>query len=125
MMNYLAYKYGAEKEELICTVKLDLAIFHTSTSNFSGIVEYMPNPPLEFQEGDVLGVYQPEADQSKSVVYYQRSTGPSSYGYIGDAPRNSISLNDDYKFTKYDYPLVNVEVTKKGKNDTTLIEVAK
>ena len=94
---------------------------HTSTSNFSGIVEYMPNPPLEFQEGDVLGVYQPEADQSKSVLYYQRSTGPSSYGYIGDVPYNSISLNDDYKFTKYDYPLVNVEVTKNGKNDTTLI----
>ena len=86
----------------------------TSTSNSSVVVEYIPNPPLEFQEGDILGVYQPDTDQSKLVLYYQRSTGPTSYGHVGDAPPTSMSLSNDLKFTKHDYPLVNVEVMKKG-----------
>ena len=88
-----------------------------STSNYSSVVvEYTPNPPLEFQEGDILGVYQPDTDQSKLVLYYQRSTGPSSYGHVGDAPPTSMWLSNDLKFTKHDYPLVNVEVMKKGKS---------
>ena len=86
----------------------------TSLSTSSGVIEYTPSPPLEFQEGDILGVYQPDEHQSKSVVYYQRSTGPSSYGYSGNVMPASISMNEDKKFNEYDYPLVNVEVTKKG-----------
>ena len=84
--------------------------------NSSVVVEYIPNPPLEFQEGDILGVYQPNPDLSKLVFYYQRNTGPSSYGYVGDAPPTSMSLSNDVMFTKHDYPLVNVEVVKKGKS---------
>ena len=50
--------------------------FSTSTVN---IVEYTPDHPLEFQEGDILGVYQPQHSDSALVVYSQDRDGPANY----------------------------------------------
>ena len=71
-------------------------------------IEYAPNPPLEFQGGDILGVYQPHHWFSALVVYYQEGDGPVNYEE-GSYPLNAVTL--DTPGSQYDYPLVTVEIS--------------
>ena len=50
--------------------------FSTLVSN---VAEYTLSTPLEFQEEDILGVYQPRRQNSALVVYYQERDGPVNY----------------------------------------------
>ena len=72
------------------------------------VVEYIPNPPLEFQEGNILGVYQPQVSKSALVVYYQERDGPVNYEE-GNDPLSTVTL--DTPDNQYDYPLVTVEIS--------------
>ena len=38
-----------------------------------------PDPAVGFQKGDILGTYQPRDTRARVRVYYDTSTGPSSY----------------------------------------------
>ena len=76
-----------------------------SNATDNNIVEYIPNPPLEFQEGDILGVYQPPHQHSALVVYYQDHDGPVNYAYEGYDSTVTLDAADHH----YDYPLVTVE----------------
>ena len=69
------------------------------------VAEYIPNSPLEFQEGDILGVYQPRHQESALVVYYQERDGPVNY-QEGDNPLSTVTLDSPHD--QYDYPLVTV-----------------
>ena len=72
----------------------------------NNVVEYIPNPPLEFQEGDILGVYQPRQQDSALVVYYQERDGPANYE--GNSAQSDVTLGNP--INQYDYPLVTVEI---------------
>ena len=78
--------------------------FSTLVSN---VAEYNLSTPLEFQEGDILGVYQPRRQDSALVVYYQRRDGPTNYEF--DDPLFDVNL--DTPDNDYDYPLVTVEIS--------------
>ena len=72
------------------------------------VYEYIPDPPLEFQEGDILGVYQQRSDMR---VYYQDTTGPANYAPLDVDPPAPATLNDPtLVVSQYDYPLVTVEI---------------
>ena len=76
------------------------------------VYEYIPNPPLEFQTNDILGLYQPRIRDTQVVVYYQRGGGPLNYRSTQNSPLTSTQAsggNDN------DLPLVAVEVN--GKSD--------
>ena len=71
------------------------------------VTEYALSTPLEFQEGDILGVYQPRRPDSALVVYYQERDGPVNYEE-GNIAQSTVTLaNPD----QYDYPLVTVEIS--------------
>ena len=72
----------------------------------------MLTSPLEFQEGDILGVYQPRQGDSQLVVYYQEDDGPGNYrqNRLDTAP-STFTLMDVRDF---DYPLVTVEISTPG-----------
>ena len=74
----------------------------------NNVVEYIPNPPMEFQEGDILGVYQPRRRVSALVVYYQERDGPVNYEE-GNNPLSTVTLGSPGN--QYDYPLVTVEIS--------------
>ena len=78
-----------------------------SPINNSNVYEYVPSSPLDFQEGDILGVYQRE--DSSVIPYYQESTGPVNLRQSGE---HNIALNSliATQATEYDYPLVTVEI---------------
>ena len=77
----------------------------------NNVVEFVPNTPLEFQEGDILGVYQPRRQDSALIVYYQERDGPVNY-LEGNSALSTVTLrNSDDDF---DYPLVTVEISTDG-----------
>ena len=89
-----------------------------SPTSDPNVYEYIPSPPLGFQEGDILGVYQRE--DSSIVPYYQESTGPENLrqsGLVSPAPNNLVAPEQAAEF---DYPLVTVET---GKNILTFIVI--
>ena len=78
-----------------------------SPTSDPNVCEYIPSPPLGFQEGDILGVYQ--RDDSSIVPYYQENTGPVNLrqsGFVSTAPN---SLTAPVVAAEYDYPLLTVE----------------
>ena len=75
------------------------------------VYEYIPNPPLEFQANDFLGLYQPRLRNSQVVVYYQSRGGPRNFARSN---RNSPVTS---RFTTgggvdNSLPLVTVEVNR-------------
>lgn len=82
------------------------------SENPSGVYEYVPDPPLEFEEGDVLGIFQP--DKPRLKVYYVENVGSVNYHYdTGSAKTpedSSISLNGANIGTMVALPLVTVEI---------------
>ena len=90
------------------------SVLPVSTSSFAGVYNYTPIPPLEFQEGDILGVYQ-RSGGGRVRVYYQETTGPANYQYSSnvDPPLGIEVLTGPSLVTnQYDYPLVTVEIGK-------------
>ena len=82
-------------------------IDHINTTTNNNVYEYSLNPPLEVQEGDVLGVFQPRENDSPITIYFQEGSGPFNYGdeNIDDA---FASLTVDDPLYQNDYPLVSV-----------------
>ena len=75
-------------------------------NNVLNVHQYIPNPPLEFQEGDILGVYQPTDKSSGMELYYQTFDGPANYKLNNNANTTNIHALPG----RYDYPLVTVEI---------------
>ena len=66
----------------------------------TNIHEYYPETPLEFQEGDILGYFQPDEDDSKIILYAQREGGPTNL---------RVDSNVD---GRNDYPLISLEISE-------------
>ena len=88
--------------------KASFSILSSSTvSDGNNTVEYIPNPPLKFQEGDILGVYLPQNLDSALIVYNQEFDGPVNYEE-GSNALSTVTLGSP---DVYDYPLVTVEIS--------------
>ena len=96
-------------------VLVDSSVLPPGSQKAAGVFAYIPNPPLEFQEGDILGVYQ-RGGSDRIKVYYQETTGPVNYRRPGDVdvnpPLNENTLIGAIPVNQYDYPLVTVEIGK-------------
>ena len=90
------------------TCKANFNLLPSSIALDSNIVEYIPNPPLEFQEGDILGVHQTKHMDSALVIYSQEHDGPANYDK-GQNPPSTVTLSGNPN--GYDYPLVTVEIS--------------
>ena len=93
--------------------KVGYSILYATDSDNENVYEYIPDTPLEFQEGDILGVYQQWATGGNRMrVYYQETTGPANYRqWLNSDPPAPATLNGPTLVaTQYDYPLVTVEI---------------
>ena len=82
-----------------------------ATQPAANVYEYAVSP-LMFQEGDILGVYQPREEDSQLVIYYQENSGPLNYrrSWNFNTPPSDIKFGDAPPAGGYDYPLVTVEI---------------
>ena len=77
------------------------------------VYEYIPNPPLEFQVNDILGLHQPRIRDTEVVVYYQIGGGPQNFRRSNrNSPLTSISASGGNTGDK-DLPLVAVDINGK------------
>ena len=95
------------------------SVLPVTTIKTVGTFVYPLNPPLEFQEGDILGLYQ-RGGRDRVRVYYQETTGPVNYRRPGDVdvdpPLNENTLIGAEVVDQYDYPLVSVEIGTSKQN---------
>ena len=92
--------------------KVGSSVLQATDSDNDHVYEYTPNPPLEFQEGDILGVYQ-QSGEDQMRVYYQETTGPKNYRRHNNLtvdPAAPDTLTGATLVNQYDYPLVTVEI---------------
>ena len=82
-----------------------------NTTDDLNVYEYIPNPPLQFQTNDILGLYHPLVSDTEVEVYYQTTDGPhNSVGFYQDSPLPTQSTTGR---VYNDLPLVAVEVNGK------------
>ena len=74
------------------------------------------NPPVQFQVGDVLGIFQPPEDRSLVRLFFERDTGPTNY-YVGTGdnevspPPDSLTVTDSNVMTDTDLPAIVVQIS--------------
>ena len=79
------------------------------------VYEFIPDPPIPFQPGDVLGVFQPSRNNSRLQVDYD-NRGSSVYYYIETDEDQVVSLHTTFDISHEDVetqtalPLVSLEI---------------
>ena len=91
--------------------KTNYSLIVPNATSDPSVHEYYPDTPLEFQEGDILGVYTPNNSNSQLVVYYQQDTGPENYRNTNVDPPTPSTFTLQRAGNQYDYPLVAVEIS--------------
>ena len=73
------------------------------------VYEVSPTDPLELQSGDILGLYQPQASQTRLIVYFDTNSGPNNY-YIRNqkTPLDSFTITGSGISTQNASPLIAV-----------------
>ena len=94
--------------------KINASTLSSTAENANNVYEYTPSSPLPFQEGDFLGIFQPDRSASRLRVYYVDNVGPPNYYY--DPDRNTPPIGrfriTSSTSTQNDQPLVAVEISK-------------
>ena len=77
------------------------------------VYEYILDPPLEFQKGDVFGLYKPEEEESVLNIFLQENNGPFAYGKETGAklPFTEVMAEPTMLLDQNDYPMVSVEIS--------------
>lgn len=100
-------------------VSENVTFIRTTTSvvnNFNAtddknVYEYIPKSPLEVQEGDILGFFQPE--QSMLNMYVQPNGGPLNYGASNMLSSSLTVINlESSLLNQNDYPLISAVISK-------------
>ena len=79
----------------------------------TNLYEFIPQTPLQFQEGDIFGVYSDRTDGERLVLYEQRESGPTNLRISSrlDSPPSTIDLSHSLRTVNNDFPLVTVEIS--------------
>ena len=88
--------------------------FSSVTANATAspnVHEYCPETTLQFQQGDVLGVYYPDTDASNIVIYAQKESGPLNYHILDNIAPSTLTISD-LTISGNDFPLVSVVISK-------------
>ena len=79
------------------------------------VYEYVLDSPLEFQEGDVFGLYKPRENESVLNFFLQENTGPFAYGQQSGTNSALTEITvDSTPLDQNDYPMVSVEIAIKS-----------
>ena len=91
--------------------KTNFSLLTPNETSDPNVHEYYPVIPLEFQEGDILGVYTPDGGDSELALYYQENTGPENHLQSNINPPAPFTFNLAKASNQNDYPLVTVEIS--------------
>ena len=86
-------------------------------TSHTNVYEYIVEPPLEFQRGDILGLYKPRENESALNIFLQENSGPFAYGQEDGANMAlaRITVDPTTSLDQNDYPMVSAEISVLGK----------
>ena len=88
-----------------------------NTTDDLNVYEYIPNPPLEFQANDILGLHHPPYNETPVRVWYEVGTGPWNYVHFNQSSPLTHGFTTGEGFDN-NLPLVAVEVNGKSSQGT-------
>lgn len=81
------------------------------TRSFTNRYEYIPDPPLDFRVGDVVGIYQPSQSRSRLYLHYYRGNEYNQLmNYYRNNPKFQTDFSTDGAMSERILPLVTVVV---------------
>ncbi|XP_019855629.1 PREDICTED: uncharacterized protein LOC109584353 [Amphimedon queenslandica] len=89
--------------------KTGSSLVNASAMIGTNLYEFIPQNPLQLQEGDIFGFYFPERSESQLSIYEQDGNGPVNLRYSSNVPLSSIS--QALSTFANNFPLVSVEVS--------------
>ena len=79
--------------------------------NGTNLYEVIPQTPLQFQEGDIFGVYNDRTDGERLVLYEQRFNGPINLRNNHNLDSPPSTLSERLRTVNNDFPMVTVEIS--------------
>ena len=90
-------------------IKTGSSLLINNVPNITNVYEFTPQPPLQFQEGDVFGMHIPKG--TDFALYEQQESGPNNLRVNSEDPQSTITTTNSEGAN--DFPLVTVEVSSK------------
>ena len=92
--------------------KIGFSSVNAGTMNGTNLYEFIPQTPLQFQEGDIFGVYSDRTDGNRLVLYEQRENGPINLRISTKMASPPSTITQMLRTVNNDFPLVTVEISK-------------
>ena len=92
--------------------KIGFSSVNAGTMNGTNLYEFIPQTPLQFQEGDIFGVYSDRTDRNRLVLYEQRETGPINLRISPSLNSPPSTITQTLITVNNDFPLVTLEISK-------------
>ena len=77
----------------------------------TNLYELIPQTPLQFQEGDIFGVYSDLTNDTRLVLYEQRFNGPTNLRIEDSLDSPPSTISEMFTIALNDYPLVTPEIS--------------
>ena len=83
-----------------------------STMIGPNLYEFIPQPQLQFQKGDIFGLYAPNENETPLILYVQDKSGPQNVMFDSNDSLTEINEKNAAKINKNEFPLVTAEIGK-------------
>ena len=77
----------------------------------TNLYEFIPQTPLQFQEGDIFGVYADVNNGSSLTLYEQRESGPTNLRISDNLNSPPSTISEILITVGNDFPMVTVEIS--------------
>ena len=105
--------WRASGESSYSKIGVSLIASLPNATMYANVYEYILDPPLEFQAGDIFGLYKPNESESVLNIFLQENNGPFAYGVASGAnvALTEILVDPTEPLNQNDYPMVSVEIS--------------
>ena len=95
-------------------IKIAFSSVNGSTMIGTNFYEFTPQIPLEFQEGDIFGVYagHPHGNNAGLVLFEQKESGPINLRINPSLTSPPSTITQTLITANNDFPLVTLEISK-------------
>uniref|UniRef100_A0A1X7T631 Protein kinase domain-containing protein n=1 Tax=Amphimedon queenslandica TaxID=400682 RepID=A0A1X7T631_AMPQE len=90
--------------------KIGSSLVNANTMIGTNLYEFIPQTPLQFQEGDIFGIYSDRTDGNRLVLYEQKESGPTNLRVDPSLDSPPSIISQSLATANNDFPLVTVEI---------------
>ena len=105
------WRIQSAKSEVHAYDRVGSTLTEGAVENDIEIYEFFPTPPLQFQPGDILGIFNP--DNPRLGIYYVDRIGPPNYrSIVRTSPFTGPFTITENTNSQNDVPLVTVDTSE-------------